>query len=66
MPDNKKNVGKQDRIRVNRGEPYEVAYTAKKTGTTPAQVRAAAKKVGPMRKDVEAELKKAGKSKPKR
>ena len=52
MADNKKKVGKADRIRVAGGEKYEIAYAAKKAGVSPAKVRAAVKATGPMRKAV--------------
>lgn len=65
MPDNKKKVGKPDRLRISTSERYELDYEAKKMGTSPAKVKAAAKRAGPMRKDVEEVLKKAAKSKPK-
>jgi hypothetical protein len=65
MADDKKKVGKADRIRVSTTEKYELAHEAKKTGATRQQIKDAAKKVGPMRKDIEAELKKTAKKKSK-
>jgi len=61
MPDNKKNVGKPDRDRINLSEDYEVRDWSEKFGVTPEQLRQAVKQVGNMVKDVESYLKK-GKS----
>lgn len=58
MADDKSKTGKADRSKVAGGQKHEVAYTAKKTGSTPAQVRAAVKGVGNSRKKVEQALKK--------
>ena len=48
----------QDRAKVAGGQKHEVAYEAKKTGSSPAQVREAAKAVGSSRKKVEQKLQK--------
>jgi hypothetical protein len=58
MADNKKNVGKPDRTRVNAHEDYEVRYWCKKFGCTKAQLVAAVKKAGVMAKNVAKELNK--------
>ncbi|WP_300295067.1 DUF3606 domain-containing protein [Ferrovibrio sp.] len=57
MADNKKKVGKADRVRVAGGQKHEVAYVAKTAGVKPAAVKAAVKAVGPSRKKVMARLK---------
>ena len=46
----------QDRARVAGGQKHEVAYEAKKTGSSPGEVRQAVKTAGNSRKKVEAEL----------
>ena len=56
MPDDLKDTGKQDDIRVNVHEPYEVRDWAKTLGVTPDQLRDAVEKVGPMVKDVKKQL----------
>jgi hypothetical protein len=43
----------QDRARVAGGQQHEVAYEAKKTGASAAEVKKAVKKVGNSRKNVE-------------
>jgi hypothetical protein len=56
MADNKQQVGKPDRDRVDADDPAEVSQVATKLGTSPAAVREAIKRVGPMRADVERAL----------
>lgn len=52
----------QDRARVAGGQEHEVAYEARKTGTTPEQVKSAIGSAGNSRQAVERELAKgAGK-----
>ena len=46
----------QDRARVARGQDYEVAYEAKKSGKSKPAVKKAVKKVGTSRKRVERAL----------
>jgi hypothetical protein len=46
----------QDRKRVAGGQDYEVAYEAKKSGTSKGRVEKAVKKVGNSRRKVEREL----------
>ena len=53
MADNKQQVGKPDRDRVDKDDPSEVSRIATKFGTSAAAVREAIAKVGPMRADVE-------------
>ena len=50
-----KNVGR-DRKLVAGGQNYEVAYEAKKSGTSRARVKSARKAVGPSRKKVRKKL----------
>jgi hypothetical protein len=54
MPDDKSKRGPQDRAKINKNEPYEVGYAARKLGTSPAKIHEAIKEVGPGRKKVEA------------
>jgi hypothetical protein len=46
----------QDRAKVAGGQDYEVAYEAKKTGKSAADVKAAVKSAGNSRKAVESKL----------
>lgn len=55
MSDDPKKKGKADASRVSK-QKHELAYTAKKTGTSKADVLKAKAKVGSSRKKVEAEL----------
>jgi hypothetical protein len=57
MADDKNKTGRQDRLRINVNEDYELRDWAKKYGVTPEQVKAAVSKVGVMAADVEKELK---------
>lgn len=59
MSDDKSSVGKNDRMRINVNEDYELHDWSKKFGVTPDELRAAVKAVGPMAADVEAHLKKS-------
>jgi uncharacterized protein DUF3606 len=56
MPDNKHQVGKPDRDRVDKDDLSEVGRVATKFNTSNAAVQEAIAKVGPMRADVEREL----------
>lgn len=56
MPDNKQDIGKPDRDRVNIHEPYEVRDWSSKLGVTPEQLKEAEKAVGPMVKDIRKHL----------
>ena len=56
MADNKKKVGKPDRIRVSGTERYEVDQIAKKFELPPPLVRNVIKQEGPMRRNVESYL----------
>lgn len=58
MSDNKQNVGKPDRNRINLSEEYEVSYWTKKFNVSEERLKEAVKKAGSMSKDVEAFLKK--------
>ena len=58
MADDKTKRGAADRARVAGGQAHEVAYVAKKLGTTPERVRKGAKRAGPSRAKVEAAVKK--------
>jgi hypothetical protein len=53
MSDNKKDIGKRDRERIDLSEPYELEYWKKRLGITTGQLKEAIEKVGPMTKDVE-------------
>ena len=46
----------QDRAKVAGGQKHEVAYEAKKTGSSPGEVKQAVKAAGNSRKKVESEL----------
>jgi hypothetical protein len=56
MADDKKQVGKPDRLRVSSSEQYEVDHIAKKFELPASLVKNVIKQEGPMRKDVEAYL----------
>jgi hypothetical protein len=56
MSDNKNDVGKRDRERIDVSEPYELEYWKKRLGITTEQLKQVIQKVGPMTKDVEAFL----------
>lgn len=52
MTDNKKRLGKSDRIRAAGKQQYEVYYVARKFGVTADRVRQVIKCVGNLRKRV--------------
>lgn len=53
MSDDKKNVGKQDDIRVDSKDPSEVEYLHSKfPHKTHEQIKEAIKEAGPFRKDI--------------
>ena len=53
MPDNKKNAGKQDRIRVDSKDSSEVEYLHSKFPELSHQaITGAVRAAGPMRKDI--------------
>lgn len=56
MSDDKNNIGKADRNRIDISEPYELEYWKKRLGITTEQLKEVIEKVGPMTKDVEAFL----------
>jgi len=56
MSDNKNDIGKRDRERIDISEPYELEYWKKRLGVTTEQLKQVIEKVGPMTKDVEAFL----------
>ena len=58
MADNKKNIGKPDRDRINLNEDYELQSWSKKFGVSSEKLKNAVKQVGSMASDVEAFLKK--------
>lgn len=58
MSDANTNSARQDRLRINVNEDYELRDWSKKFGVTPEQLKAAVTKVGVMAVDVEKELKK--------
>ena len=57
MSDNLKEVGKQDRDRINVNEAHEVQYWTKELGVNTQQLIAAVKAAGVMAADVRAYLK---------
>ena len=52
MADDKTNVGRIDRARINVNEDYELRDWSAKLGVTSWEVKAAVRKVGPMASDV--------------
>lgn len=59
MADNKKSVGKQDRIRVDSMDPSEVEYLHRQfPGLSHQAVSGAVRAAGPLRKDIVAYLNK--------
>lgn len=54
MSDNKNNIGKADRDRINLSEEYEVRHWSKRFGVSQDQLKEAIKETGPMVKDVKA------------
>ena len=56
MADNKQEVGKPDRDRVDKDDLSEVRRVAAKFNTSTSAVHEAISKVGPMRADLEREL----------
>ena len=57
MSDNKTNIGKQDRIRVDANDPSEVEYLHQQfPGKTHDEIKKAIAAKGPLRKDIEAYL----------
>lgn len=53
MSDDKTKRGPQDRAKINKNEPYEIGYEARKLKTSPAKIHEAIEKVGPSRKAVQ-------------
>ncbi len=58
MADNKNQVGKQDRDRINLSEEYELRDWSKKFNATAEELKQAVNKVGNMARDVESYLSK--------
>ncbi|MCK7555035.1 DUF3606 domain-containing protein [Chitinophaga sedimenti] len=56
MGDNLNNAGKQDDIRINVNESWELRDWCIKLGVTPERLREAVKAVGPLVRDVKAYL----------
>lgn len=56
MSDNKNQTGKQDRMRINTSEDYEVRDWSNKFGCSNEVLLQAVKNVGPLADDVEAEV----------
>jgi hypothetical protein len=56
MSDSKQETGKQDRIRINSSEDYEVRDWSAKFGCSKELLLQAIDKVGPMAADVEKEV----------
>ena len=56
MSDSKEETGKQDRIRINSSEDYEVRDWSAKFGCSKEVLLQAIEKVGPMADDVENEV----------
>jgi len=59
MTDNKSKTGWQDRVKINKNDPSEVGYAARKLGTSPAKIHEAIDAVGPGRKKVEEYVRKS-------
>ncbi|HLA53589.1 MAG TPA: DUF3606 domain-containing protein [Flavitalea sp.] len=57
MADDLSNTGKQDDIRINVNQPWELRDWSQKLGCTEAKLKEAVKAVGPMVKDVKVWLK---------
>lgn len=57
MSDDKRNLGRPDRDRIDVNEDYELRDWSEKFGVSEDGLAAAVKRVGPIAKDVEAELK---------
>lgn len=53
MPDDKTKCGQPDRAKINKNEPYEVGYEARKLGTSAAKIHEAITEVGNNRKAME-------------
>lgn len=59
MADDKRNIGKQDDIRVDANDPSEVEYLHQQfPDKTHQEIKAAIEKAGPMRADIIASLQK--------
>lgn len=56
MADDKSEVGKPDRDRINSNEEYELNEWARHFGVSKERVKQAVERVGPMVKDVEQSL----------
>jgi predicted DNA-binding protein YlxM (UPF0122 family) len=56
MADDKGKTGRQDRIRINVNEDYELGYWAQKFDVSRGRIAEAVKKVGPMAESVAKEL----------
>lgn len=59
MSDDRNNVGRPDRDRINVNEDHELRYWTKALGVDEAQLRAAVKAVGPTAAAVREHLKKS-------
>lgn len=57
MSDDKKNIGKPDRDRINTSEDYEIHAWSKKFGVSPEELKKAVKQVGSNANDVKEYLK---------
>lgn len=56
MPDDKTKTGKDDDIRINVHQPYELHDWSRKLNVTTDELKRVVTKVGPMVKDVKKEL----------
>lgn len=56
MADNLRNTGKQDDIRINVNQPWELRDWAKKLGVSEEELKKAVKAVGVLVKDVKKHL----------
>lgn len=57
MPDDKKNTGKQDDIRVDANDPSEVEYLHSRfPERTHEEIKEAIRNYGPLRKNIEEQL----------
>jgi hypothetical protein len=62
MSDDKTNRGKQDRVRINIHEDFEVRYWSKELGITPEELKEMIQQLGPSAAAIRQALKRKGKA----
>jgi len=62
MSDDKSNRGKQDRMRINISEDFEVRYWSKELGITPDQLKEMVQQLGPSAATVRQAVKRKSKA----